>query len=102
MSIVFKHQVEASEQATGELEGELGRKRDSLHYEVQALLKNLVQIVQGLNGDVAHWHEVISSEPTTLQEEQGREIFELYRRLEHTCQRAAQLAAAVERSGPPV
>ena len=96
MTIVLRHQVEASEQAATEIESEIEGQGISLCYEVQSLLKGLVANAKDLADFIESIrHSLMRGEPY-FDAESLKEIDALSRRIESTFGRAHRLAKSVE------
>lgn len=104
MSIVLKHQVEASEKSAAELASEFRQqhRRAMLCYDVQDLVRSVVQLHAGLNRDVERWQDAIASAKASGTEEPedlGTEWEALYRRLGSVFEKTAPLIRALEDEG---
>jgi hypothetical protein len=104
MSIVLKHQVEASERSVTELEAELGRQHGSamLCYDVQDLMRTAVNLHGTINRGVERWQDDLSTGRPDLRQETehlGPEWFALYQRLAAVFEKTAGLLRSVEKAG---
>jgi len=96
MTIVLRHQVEASEQAATEIESEIEGQRISLCYEVQSLLKGLVANAQDLADFIESIRHSLVRGEARFDPEPLKEIDALSRRIESTFGRANHLVQSVE------
>jgi hypothetical protein len=94
MSIVLRHQVEASERAADELEVEASHSDAMLCRDIEDHIENLVNLFAKLNQTVERWQSSLKCEP-------GRdgELEALYRRLERLCARSPALIQAARHMG---
>jgi hypothetical protein len=103
MTIVLKHQLEASEKSAEQLEGELQRQHHGamLCYDVQDLMQSLVALFQTINRDVERWQGEFTAKPELRAELEnvGLEWEGLYRRLAAIFDRTAPLLVEIERLG---
>ncbi len=93
MSIVLKHQVEASEQAADEIEKGLENHKIDLCYEVQSLLRGLVVNAKNLRDFVERGHTGLSRGAPSFD---AREVDTLYRQLESIFRRTHELTLAAK------
>lgn len=104
MSIVRKHQVEASEESAADLAVELRQqhRRAMLCYDVQDLMCCVIDLHAGLNRDVDRWQNAIAVARASGAEEPedvGPEWEALYRRLGSVFEKTAQLVRALKDDG---
>lgn len=104
MSIVLKHQVEASEKAAADLAIELRQqhRRAMLCYDVQDLMRSVIDLHAGLNRDVHRWQNTIAAAKASGAEgpeDVGSEWEALYRRLGSVFDQTAQLVRSLEGDG---
>jgi hypothetical protein len=98
VTIVLKHQVEAAEQAADELE-QMEDKRVPICYEVQDLLKILVEITDAMVTHVERVNGQVERGEIELDVQEARQTFALFGRLNSTFSSAGSLAQRVERYG---
>lgn len=100
MSIVLKNRVEASEKSAQELEAVTPTHgRATICRDVEALMKQVVQISGDINAHVDQWQDDIAAGRMQYDESAARALFDLYVRLERTALKTAQLGRQMETSG---
>jgi hypothetical protein len=97
MSIVLKNQVEASEKSADELASHLqcAHEKAMMCHEVEALMESVTDIFADMNRFVERWQEDIER-GKPHDEHAGREMYDLYVRLEKTAIRTSEFGQKLE------
>ena len=99
MSIVLRHQFEASERAADELELEASHRSAMLCRNVEDHIENLTDLFTKLNHAVERWQLADGGDVSHDRIEQARELESFYRRLERLFARTPVLIASVKSIG---
>jgi len=99
VNIVLENWVEASEKSALALEAMRDAERLAFHMDVEALMEQVVDIQRHLDAQVERWQSAIAAGTMAYDDATARAFHQLYRRLEGTALRTAQLGRRVEAWG---
>ena len=98
MNIVLRNHLEATEKSASEIEAQLKRDHQGamLCYEVQDLIRSVVQLFADISKDVDRWQSEISATDDNTTLVSTSDWLDLYRKLEGICAKAAGLIGQIE------
>jgi len=97
MSIVLRHQVEASEHAADDIEKEIDSTTVPLCYEIQSLMSSLVAQVKSLGELVQMGHASMKRGEQSFDARCVNDVDELYRKIELIFGRVHHIAERLKR-----
>jgi hypothetical protein len=97
MSIVLRHQLEASEKSADALENQINISQAGgmVCHEVEAQMELVVDLFADMNHFVERWQNDIK-EGKTYSDDFGSQLYDLYVRLEKVASRAGQFGRKLE------
>jgi hypothetical protein len=98
MTIVLKHQLEASERSAAEIEGviERDRQNERARREVEYLMRVITLLHRGINRDIEIWQD---SGASTTEEDASAEWLGLHHRLNGVFQKVVRFVHELENDG---